>query len=123
MILVSRGTRWRAGKGQGRGLTSPLGSQWDSRTIHWNCAPTGDLTRVVVYVCYYPAAMFTEEQLVRKKELFDQLRQTTHWPQKGVSHGGTPQRNGKDDPHHRAQPVKPPVFTERMKKLAGGLPY
>lgn len=96
---------------------------WDSRLIHWNRAPTGERTRVVVYVCFFPAARFTEEQRVRKRELFEGLRQTTHWPQKGVSHGGVPQRNGVDDPHHRDQPFKPPVFTERMKKLAGGIPY
>lgn len=96
---------------------------WDSRSVHYNCAPVGDQIREVVYVCYYPRALFTPEQLVRKKELFDALRQTTHWPQRGVSHGGVPQRNGADDPHHRAQPIKPPVFTERMKKLAGAIPF
>lgn len=52
---------------------------WDSRTIHFNCAPTGDRTRVVVYVCMAPASHASKETLERKAEIFEQRLATTHW--------------------------------------------
>lgn len=71
---------------------------WDSRTVvscssrkrwkglltfagtqHWNCAPTADRTRVVVYVCMAPASYASEETLSKKAEIFEKRLASTHW--------------------------------------------
>jgi hypothetical protein len=53
--------------------------QWDSRTIHWNRTPVADQVRVVVYVCYAPKAMASEEVLAIRKDCFERRLATTHW--------------------------------------------
>jgi ectoine hydroxylase-related dioxygenase (phytanoyl-CoA dioxygenase family) len=52
---------------------------WDSRTVHWNRAPTAEQLRVVVYVCYAPRAMATEEVLATRKRCWENRLATTHW--------------------------------------------
>jgi hypothetical protein len=54
-------------------------AQWDSRTIHWNRTPTADQLRVVVYVCFAPKAMASEEVLAIRKDCFEKRLATTHW--------------------------------------------
>lgn len=53
---------------------------WDSRTIHWNTNPKGERTRFATYVCYCPRSFMTEEELEKKREIFEQRKGTTHWP-------------------------------------------
>lgn len=52
----------------------------DSRTIHWNSAPTGEQTRFITYVCYCPRSWMTDEELQKKREVFEARKGTTHWP-------------------------------------------
>lgn len=53
---------------------------WDSRTIHWNSAPTGDRTRFATYVCYCARDRMSEEDLQKKMGVWEAKKGTTHWP-------------------------------------------
>lgn len=53
---------------------------WDSRTIHWNVSPVGKQTRFATYVCYCPRALMNDEDLAKKREIFQARKSTTHWP-------------------------------------------
>ncbi|KAK7413275.1 hypothetical protein QQX98_007863 [Neonectria punicea] len=61
---------------------------WDSRTPHYNLSPTGTRPRFCVYTCYMPTADATPEDLLRKKDAFEKLQTTTHWP--NATHIGGP---------------------------------
>lgn len=52
---------------------------WDSRTVHWNRAPTAEQIRVVVYVCYAPRSMASEGVLAARRRCWDEKLATTHW--------------------------------------------
>lgn len=58
---------------------------WDSRTIHWNQNPTGKQTRFISYVCYCPRSRMSEEDLQKKREVFEGRKGTTHWPVRRIS--------------------------------------
>ncbi|KAL8279347.1 hypothetical protein RQP46_008159 [Phenoliferia psychrophenolica] len=99
---------------------------WDSRTIHFNAAPTGDRTRVVVYVCMAPASYASASTLERKAQVFEQRLASTHWPHLNVipvELGGPVLRDGKPDPHDRARPLHEPELTTRLLRMAGVEPY
>lgn len=55
---------------------------WDSRTPHYNVSPSPSSTqvRLATYTCYMPVADATQEDLIRKKQAFEELKSTTHWP-------------------------------------------
>jgi len=95
---------------------------WDSRTPHYNQAPSTENPRFCAYTCYMPAADATQEDLIRKKGAFDNTLRTTHWP--NASHvGGIPMlRDGKPDPYDDDTPAKPAKLSERAFKLTG-IPY
>lgn len=58
---------------------------WDSRTAHQNVMPANtDKWRHVVYCCYQPKDMATTADLELKKQAWDELRITTHWPSNNV---------------------------------------
>lgn len=44
---------------------------WDSRTPHYNVAPTSQQDRLAVYTCFMPVKDATQEQLIRKKGAFE----------------------------------------------------
>lgn len=100
---------------------------WDSRTIHWNCSPTGERTRFVAYVCYCPREWMTEEELRRKKEVFDARKGTTHWPNMNVVpadrpnyHYAKPRRPDDSlDPANRTRPFHEPDVTPEVLRLVG----
>ncbi|BGP50830.1 hypothetical protein JCM10450v2_006756 [Rhodotorula kratochvilovae] len=100
---------------------------WDSRTIHWNRTPTAEQIRVVVYTCYAPRSMASEQVLARRRECWEKRRATTHWPAPFVviprDEYGPPQRDGKDDPLDHDRPLEEPRQTEQLLKLVGVLPY
>ncbi|TVY42181.1 hypothetical protein LOCC1_G003793 [Lachnellula occidentalis] len=97
---------------------------WDSRLIHYNTPPQGDTVRAIIYVCMTPASFASAEDLKKKKEIFEIWGRTTHWPHKNIWLDlKVPQRNGKDDPLNRTEPVTKPVITEQLLKLAGAMPY
>ncbi|KAI1343289.1 hypothetical protein F5Y15DRAFT_405803 [Xylariaceae sp. FL0016] len=95
---------------------------WDSRTPHYNLSPTGDRARFATYTCYMPAAEASQEDLIRKKQAFDDLKGTTHWPN-AVHVGGVPiLRDGQPCPYNDQKPRQAPKLTERGMKLTG-IPY
>lgn len=95
---------------------------WDSRAPHYNCSPTSDESRMAVYVCMMPQSSATQEELLFKKQAFENRKGTTHWPQALQMFVLPVLRNGELDPHNRPNPSKEPVFTERGFKLTG-IPY
>lgn len=62
---------------------------WDSRTVHDNKAPlkgrsNSDRWRFVVFVCMAPAIWATENDLKLKKQAYNEMVATAHWPSQGV---------------------------------------
>ncbi|ORY32186.1 hypothetical protein BCR39DRAFT_504505 [Naematelia encephala] len=109
-------------------IECPQGSliMWDSRLMHWNRMPTGDRTRVAVYVCYQPVADATPEQVKRKAEVYQNRWVATHWPALNdvrAMYRGGPQRDGKPDPADRKRPIREPVENDTLLKLAGVKAY
>ncbi|GAA5861975.1 hypothetical protein JCM1840_006894 [Sporobolomyces johnsonii] len=96
---------------------------WDSRTIHYNAAPTGNQLRHVIYTCYAPRAWATLEALEQKKAAFENWSRTSHWPHIVVPLNRMPERDGKPDPHNRTEPINKPQVTDKLLKLAGVKPY
>ena len=97
----------------------------DSRAPHYNASPTRDTDRLVVYVCMMPASTATQEDLIRKKELFEQQDGHSHWPmalQPFIKAFVEPMRNGKPDPLNTWKPRQAPQLSERAYKLTG-IPY
>lgn len=97
----------------------------DSRTVHSNAAPKGDTPRFVVYTAYAPVSTATQEDLIRKKEMFELQKGHSHWPQclqPFIEEFVAPKRNGVVDPINTWKPRKPPVLSERAFKLTG-IPY
>ncbi|KAK4699933.1 hypothetical protein P7C70_g6324, partial [Phenoliferia sp. Uapishka_3] len=95
---------------------------WDSRTVHFNCAPTGHRTRVVIYICMAPASFASEDALKKKSDVFDKRLASTHWPHLNVipyERYGPVLRGGVPDPHDRSRPLHEPVLTSKLLRLAG----
>lgn len=62
---------------------------WDSRTVHDNVKPEkgrehSDRWRFVVFVCMTPARWARTKDLALKKEAFEKMVATAHWPSQGV---------------------------------------
>ncbi|KAJ5882445.1 uncharacterized protein N7529_001117 [Penicillium soppii] len=95
---------------------------WDSRTPHYNLSPTKEQPRFAVYTCFMPVADATQDDLHRKKDAFERLVGTTHWPNAKHTGSNVAQRNGKDDPHNRRVPLNDPRLSERAFRLTG-IPY
>lgn len=57
---------------------------WDSRTVHWNCSPTGEQPRLATYVCFCPRSMANEEAMERRLKLWEERMGSTHAPHKGL---------------------------------------
>ncbi|KAF4556638.1 Hypothetical protein D9617_1g085160 [Elsinoe fawcettii] len=98
---------------------------WDSRTPHYNVSPTGSTDRLVTYVCMMPASTATQQDLIRKRDLFEQQDGHSHWPmalQPFIKAFVEPMRNGKPDPLNTWKPRQQPRLSERAFKLTG-IPY
>ncbi|KAF7596866.1 hypothetical protein BBP40_011911 [Aspergillus hancockii] len=96
---------------------------WDSRTPHYNVAPTGEQDRQAIYTCYMPVAEVTQEDLIRKKEAFEKRLGTTHWPNAThVAATNVAMRDGVPCSKSRELPVEEPVLSERVFRLTG-IPY
>ncbi|GJN89574.1 hypothetical protein Rhopal_002561-T1 [Rhodotorula paludigena] len=100
---------------------------WDSRTIHWNRVPTGEVVRNAVYVCMCPKSMASAELLDKRKEYFENRLATSHWPAPylvGTREAfGADLRDGKEDHLDHPRPLEEPVVTKRMLQLVGCEPY
>jgi hypothetical protein len=53
---------------------------WDSRTMHYACLPEGEQIRNVQYICMTPKSFASDDQLLLKKQCFENYVGTTHWP-------------------------------------------
>lgn len=107
-------------------IACPAGSLvfWDSRTMHAGQeslpgrAPVDATIRMVVYLCYLPRNRATPKDLEKKREYFEKMRMTSHWPQHPIVFGKTPQTYGKELP-----PVEklsaPSNLTKLGRQLAG----
>lgn len=100
---------------------------WDSRTVHWGGEPTprSDVIRTVIYATMTPARLATPEAIDEKRRVFAQYGATTHWPHDNIFlrplKAVLP--DGSLDPRNRDEPLEKPDMTDRMKKLAGLIPY
>ncbi|PIG81377.1 hypothetical protein AARAC_010046, partial [Aspergillus arachidicola] len=95
---------------------------WDSRTPHYNLSPKGETPRFCIYTCYMPVADTTNDDLLRKKEAFENWLGTTHWPNAKHTGSNVAKRDGKECANNRFQPVNEPKLSERAFKLTG-IPY
>ncbi len=104
-------------------ITCPKGSLvfWDSRTIHCGIQAYKDRAqpnhRAVIYLCYMPRSLATAEAIEKKKEAFNELRTTSHWPCKPKIFPKNPRTYGKPLP--KLNPINPPILNNFGKKLAG----
>lgn len=91
---------------------------WDSRTIHCNTLPDQNRQeprfRYVCYICMVPASFVTIGQLKNKKEAFDKMLTTGHWPQ------CTKIFKNQDKEKNQKHPLR---LSEIGKKLAGLVLY
>ncbi|KAB8269029.1 hypothetical protein BDV30DRAFT_251775 [Aspergillus minisclerotigenes] len=90
---------------------------WDSRTPHYNLSPKGETPRFCIYTCYMPVADTTNDDLVRKKEAFENWLGTTHWPNAKHTGSNVAKRDGKECANNRFRPVNEPQLSERAFKL------
>lgn len=96
---------------------------WDSRQMHYAVYPETDTVRTIIYACYTPASMASEEALAKKKEIFEKWEATTHWPHINIHSQGKAMKDGKIDAWERTEPLEKPELTDRLLKLAGVQPY
>ncbi|KAF2073858.1 hypothetical protein CYY_004818 [Polysphondylium violaceum] len=71
---------------------------WDSRTIHWACAPTknkgANRCRMVTYVSMQPASLATTATIAAKQDAFYGKFNTSHWAAESINvFGGIKQVN------------------------------
>ena len=132
--LHERERRWYHERGcQPLRVVAPRGSlvMWDSRTVH--TAGTAQPNRVnrntfryVVYVCYLPRLLASEQDLILKRRLLKQGRMTSHWPVRYIKVFGevppiSPQLLPRYQPVLQAATAafRPPQLTELGRRLAG----
>ncbi|EFA84659.1 hypothetical protein PPL_01649 [Heterostelium album PN500] len=99
---------------------------WDSRTIHYACAPTSDKCRMVVYVSYQPASLISEADLAKKINCFNEKRMTSHWAAENIKmFAKNPRTFGDSDVINkfRYDEGRLPTLTPRAQQLAGLVPY
>lgn len=104
-------------------IKCPKGSMvfWDSRTIHCGVEPLKERTieniRAVIYLCYMPKSLITSGKLKKKKDAFNDLRTTSHWPCNPKLFGTKPNTYG--NILKQVTPINPPVLIDLGKKIAG----
>jgi ectoine hydroxylase-related dioxygenase (phytanoyl-CoA dioxygenase family) len=102
-------------------IACPKGSLvlWDSRTIHCGIEPQrGRINpnfRNVVYVCYLPRSLCPERGLAKRKKAFEDMRMTSHWPNKVKLFPKTPRTYGAKI--EKVVNLPPPRLTELGKQL------
>lgn len=109
-------------------IACPAGSLvlWDSRIMHagqesLRARKAADATiRMVVYLCYLPRSFATPADLEKKREAYDNLRMTSHWPHHPMLFGLKPQTYGKELPDVVALP--PPTNVSKLGRRLAGFP-
>ena len=104
-------------------ICCPKGSMvfWDSRTIHSGAEPLKSRpqrnVRAIVYLCYMPRKFSTSANIKKKQKAFNEIRMTSHWPNKPKLFAKSPRTYGKEI--HKITTIEPPVLNELGMKLAG----
>jgi ectoine hydroxylase-related dioxygenase (phytanoyl-CoA dioxygenase family) len=104
-------------------ITCPRGSMvfWDSRTIHCGVEPRRTRVkqnfRCVVYLCYIPRMMSNEKELKKKVKAFEEMRMTSHWPNKIKLFPKMPRTYGAEVKEISELPS--PIINELGRRLAG----
>lgn len=110
-------------------IVAPKGSLvlWDSRTLHYGAKPLfgrqSPNFRSVVYLCYTPRSLITENTRIRKIDIFNSRgskgykRTTNHWPHKPVMFPETPYIRSGIIPN--VLPLPDPIIPEEYKYLIG----
>jgi len=108
-----------------RDITCPKGSVvlWDSRTIHAGKEALKERAqmnfRCVVYVCYVPHSFISETNRKKKLRYLEEMRMTSHWPDKIKVFPVNPRTYGKELP--TICDIDPPQLSEFGRLLAGEL--
>lgn len=91
----------------------------DSRTIHCGYQPIKGRkesnNRAVIYLCYTPKSLCNKSMLAKRKNAFDNLRTTNHWPHKVHLFPKIPRTYGKPVPNIKK--INHPNLTELGKSL------
>ena len=104
-------------------ITCPRGSMvfWDSRTMHCGVEPRRTRVkqnfRCVVYLCYIPRMMSNEKELKKKVKAFEEMRMTSHWPNKIKLFPKMPRTYGAEVKEISELPS--PIINELGRRLAG----
>jgi hypothetical protein len=104
-------------------ISCPKGSMvfWDSRTIHCGIEPFKQRQqpnlRSVIYLCYMPRSLISNANLKKKKEAFNNLRTTNHWPCKPKLFSVNPRTYGNE--MQEINPIEKPIVNQLGLKLAG----
>ncbi|GAA5857284.1 hypothetical protein JCM8547_002201 [Rhodosporidiobolus lusitaniae] len=100
---------------------------WDSRTMHMNCVPVGEVDRTNTYVCMAPAKLMSEEDRQLRVKAFEDWQPTTHVPFASIylrPHvPKTREETGLPDPLDTGKPRTDPVVDDVVLKLVGAKPY
>jgi len=98
---------------------------WDSRTVHCNTKPMKNRAhptrwRYVVYTCQAPRRFISDRDIKRKRDAFQRMRMTNHWPVTGFRlFPDKPWAYGAILPDYSAGVRQPPTLTDLGRKLAG----
>lgn len=104
-------------------IRCPKGSLcfWDSRTIHYGAQPMINREvpnlRSIVYLCYAPRSACSQNNLEKKKNAFNQMRTTNHYPCKPKLFPIEPRRYGGEKVE--TSEIPPPVINALGRRLAG----
>jgi len=104
-------------------IKCPAGSMvfWDSRTIHCGTESTrkreNKKIRNVAYICMRPRSYASKASLKKKITALENIRTTSHWPDKPKLFAVNPRTYG--GPLPNVKDIDPPILSELGKKLAG----
>jgi ectoine hydroxylase-related dioxygenase (phytanoyl-CoA dioxygenase family) len=94
---------------------------WDSRVIHCGVEPMkGRATpnfRCIAYLCYSPRSLASDKNIEKKREAFENMRMTSHWPCHIKLFPKVPRTYGAPLPE--IVPLPPPRVNSLGRRLAG----
>jgi hypothetical protein len=94
---------------------------WSSKCFHQGVEPQMNRSkpnfRMAIYVCMTPRSFATEKMLEKKRNAFNELRTTSHYPHKVKLFPKTPRTYGRELPN--VQQISKPILNEFGLKLAG----
>lgn len=104
-------------------IKCPRGSLvfWDSRTIH--CGIEANKNRIepnfraVIYLCYMPKHLCSEQNLKKKQKAFNEMRTTSHYPCNIKLFPKNPRTYGNELP--TIAEIEKPILSDLGKQLAG----